>query len=266
MNKKSIVITGASEGIGRALALALAAKKARLVLAARNGSAIADLARECEALGAEAVAAPTDVADAVACRALIQQALEAHGAIDILVNNAGITMRGRVDEVEDVQIFERVMRVNYLGSLYCTHAALPHLKTSHGLIVAVSSLQGKTGFPESSGYCASKFAMQGFFDSLRIELEGSGVGVLIVSPGAVDTAIHARKLETDAHLLETGWQPSKQALMPVEACVRQMIRAMERRDRELVLTLQGKLMPWMRLAAPGILDKLVARAVRQFYT
>jgi short-subunit dehydrogenase len=265
MSDQRIIITGASEGIGRELALQLSQRGARLSLAARNAAALDQLVQDCESSGGKAIAVPTDVADHAACKALIDKTAAAFGGIDVLVNNAGISMRSPVSEIEDLSIYERVMRVNYLGSVYCTHAALPHLKASKGLIVAVSSLQGKTGFPLSSGYSASKFAMQGFFDSLRIELDGSGVDVLIVFPGAVDTGIHTRKLEVDARLAKHNWKPEKNALMPVEECVRQMVRAMERRDRELLLTLQGKLIPWMRLIAPRFVDRAIARAIDKFY-
>jgi len=266
MSNRRIIITGASEGIGRELALQFARQGSQLALAARNAGALDQLVQECESAGGKAIAVPTDVADPAACTALIDKTVAAFGGIDVLVNNAGISMRSLLSDIEDLSIFDRVMRVNYLGSVYCTHAALPHLKASKGLIVAVSSLQGKTGFPFSSGYSASKFAMQGFFDSVRIELNGTGVDVLIVFPGAVDTGIHTRKLEVDPKLAKQNWKPEQGSLMPVEECVRQMVRAMERRDRELVLTIQGKLIPWMRLVAPRFVDRAIASAIDRFYS
>jgi short-subunit dehydrogenase len=263
---KTVIVTGASEGIGRALARAIAAKGANLVLAARNRDALEELAAQCAATGASAVAIPTDVSDPDACRSLVDEAVREFGGIDILVNNAGISMRGRVAEIRNLSVFDRVMRVNYLGAVYCTHAAIPHLIRSKGLIVAVSSLQGKTGFPASSGYSASKFAMQGFFDSLRIELAGTGVDVLIVFPGAVDTPIHTRKIEVDPELARIGWKPRKNDMMSVDECVARMIAAMEQRRRELILTIGGKLIPWIRLVAPRFVDRSVTRRVARFYS
>ncbi len=265
MRDKAVIITGASEGIGRVLAHAFAREGARLVLAARNAAALEEVVRECEGFGAKAVSSPTDVADIEACRRLIERSVEAFGGIDVLVKNAGISMTALFESVEDLGLFERLMRVNYLGAVYCTHFALPHLKGRKGLLVAVSSLQGKTGFPRSTGYSATKFAMQGFFDSLRIELEGSGVGVLVVSPGAVDTSIHLRKLAADGSMAAVGGRIQRNALMPVDVCARQILRAVKRRDRELPMTFQGRLMPWVRLIAPALLDRTVARAVERFY-
>jgi NAD(P)-dependent dehydrogenase (short-subunit alcohol dehydrogenase family) len=262
MKGKSIVITGASDGIGRALALTLAARGARLTLAARSKEGLDRAVQECKDAGGDAQAVPTDVTDPTACHALVSQAAEWAGGIDAFVNNAGISFRARLEEVTDLSIFDRVMHVNYLGAVYCTQFALPHLRASQGLLVAVSSLQGLTGFPGYSGYAASKHAVQGFFDSLRIELRGSGVDVLVVSPGAVATDIGLRGLGPDG--APRGEQSRTADSMSVEECARQIARAMERRQRELVMTAQAKLMLWLRMFAPGYVDGVVDKAVRQY--
>lgn len=262
MDAKTFVVTGASDGIGRALAIRLAAGGANLVVAARDAGGLDETVRRCAAAGGRALAAPTDVADPSACARLIARAVEAFGGIDVLVNNAGISMQARFDALTDLAGLERVMRVNYLGAVQCTHYALAHLKARRGLVVAVSSLQGKTGFPTYAAYAASKHAMQGFFDSLRIELRSSGVGVLVVSPGPVDTAIHERRLGPDGSV--HGGRPRHVTSMPVDECARQIARAIERRDRELVMTAAGKAGAWLKLVAPALLDRLVERAVRRF--
>jgi NAD(P)-dependent dehydrogenase (short-subunit alcohol dehydrogenase family) len=262
MKGKSIVITGASDGIGRALAVTLAAGGARLTLAARSQEGLDRTVRECKAAGGDAVAVPTDVTEPAACQALVDRAVAWAGGIDAFVNNAGISFRARLEEVTDLAIFDRVMRVNYLGAVYCTRAAMPHLRATRGLIVAVSSLQGLTGFPGYSGYAASKHAMQGFFDSIRIELRGSGVDVLVVSPGAVATDIGLRGLGPDG--APRNEQSRAANSMPVEECARQIARAMARRRRELVMTAQGRLMRWLRMFAPGYVDGVVDKAVRRF--
>jgi NAD(P)-dependent dehydrogenase (short-subunit alcohol dehydrogenase family) len=260
----TVVITGASDGIGRALALALAQRGANLVLAARTAPALALAVRACEQAGAGgALAVPTDVADPRACGDLVARAVERFGTLDVLVNNAGISMRANVADVVDLAVFERVMRVNYLGAVYCTHAALPHLEAARGLVVAISSWQGKTGFPGYSAYAASKHALQGFFDSLRIEVGARGVAVLVVSPGPVATAIHERRLGADGVLREES-PHADQRMMPVDVCAGQIVRAIERRDRELVMTATGKLALWLKLVAPGLLDRFIADAVRRF--
>jgi NAD(P)-dependent dehydrogenase (short-subunit alcohol dehydrogenase family) len=262
MKGKSIVITGASDGIGRALAVTLAARGASLTLAARSREGLDRAVRECKDAGGQALAVPTDVTEPAACQALMEQAVAWAGGIDALVNNAGISFRAQLEEVTDLSIFDRVMRVNYLGAVYCTRAALAHLRASRGLIVAVSSLQGLTGFPGYSGYAASKHAMQGFFDSIRIELRGSGVDVLVVSPGPVATDIGLRGLGPDGAPRGEGSRADNS--MSVEECARQIARAMTRRKRELVMTAQGKMMLWLRMFAPDYVDGVVDRAVRRF--
>jgi NAD(P)-dependent dehydrogenase (short-subunit alcohol dehydrogenase family) len=262
MKGKSIVITGASDGIGRALAITLASKGACLTLAARNREGLDRAVQACKDAGGQALAVPTDVTEPAACQALVEQAVKWAGGIDAFVNNAGISFRARLEEVSDLAVFEQVMRVNYLGAVYCTRAALPHLRGRRGLLVAVSSLQGLTGFPGYSGYAASKHAMQGFFDSIRIELRGSGVDVLVVSPGPVATDIGRRGLGPDGspRMEESRADNS----MSVEECARQIARAMARRQRELVMTAQGKLMLWLKMFAPGLVDGVVDKAVRRF--
>jgi NAD(P)-dependent dehydrogenase (short-subunit alcohol dehydrogenase family) len=223
-----VIITGASSGIGKELACQLAGQGAKLVLAARNVELLEQTAAECQALGAEAVAVPTDVSDPEQCRGLVAQAVERFGRIDMLVNNAGISMWARVEEVEDLSIYEKILRTNVLGSVYCTYFALPHLKQSRGRIVGVSSLAGKAGVPTRSGYAASKHAMAGFFDSLRVELMGSGVTVTLVYPGFVATGVQARAFGPDGKPL--GRLPIRiEEVMPTAECARIILRAAARR-------------------------------------
>jgi short-subunit dehydrogenase len=262
---KTVVITGASEGIGQELAVQLARRGARLALAARSERGLSETARRCAEAGAPAMVVVTDVADRESCRNLIQRTVEHFGRLDVLVNNAGISMQVPFEEVTDLSVFERIMQVNFLGAMYCTHFALPHLKQARGLLVAISSLQGKTGFPNSTGYAASKHAMQGFFDSLRIELASSGVDVLVVSPGPVATNIHTRRLGGDGRVSVESLQRPNAAGMSGDECARQIVEAIERRRRELVMTFAGKWGQWLKLLAPRWTDRLVANAVRQFY-
>ena len=257
-----IVLTGASEGIGRALALALASRRARLVLAARDASRLESLARECRAAGGEAFAVPTDVANAQDCEWLVGESMKSLGGIDIVIHNAGITMWSRFDAVADLEIFERVMEVNYLAPVRLTALTLPHLKTSKGLIVAVASLAGLTGVPERSGYAASKHALIGFFDSLRIELAGSGVDVSVVAPDFVVTEIHKRAIGPDGQPL--GESPMLQSkIMTADECARGIVRAIEKRQRLLLMSTRGKLGWFLKFAAPRLLDRIAAKAIRE---
>jgi short-subunit dehydrogenase len=263
MQGQTVVITGASAGIGEELAGVLAARGANLVLAARSEQALDQVKQRCEQAGGRAIAVATDVSDPEACRRMVERAVETFGGIDTLVNNAGITMWARLDEVTDLSLYERIMRVNYLGSVYCTYHALPHLKARKGLLVAVSSLTGKTGVPTRSAYAASKHAMQGFFDSVRVELMGTGVDVLVVSPGFVATEIRARAVGPDGQPMMKSKRNESRDTMDVRTCVEQTVRAMDRRERELVMTTKGKLAQFLKLVAPGLVDRIARNAVKE---
>lgn len=257
-----VVITGASEGIGREMALQLAGQGAWLALAARDAAKLEAAAAECRARGARAIAVPTDVAVEAQCRALIDRTVQEFGRVDTLVNNAGVSMWARFDEVTDLEPFHRMMQVNYFGSLYCTHAALPHLKRTRGRIVGISSLTGRAGVPTRSGYAATKHAMAGFFDSLRIELADSGVTVTMVYPGFVSTAIRSHAFGPDGRMLESSPVRESEVMTP-EKCARQTIQAMAGRRRELIMTMRGKVGAWIKLIAPGVVDRIARRAIEQ---
>jgi len=262
MKGSRIILTGASEGIGRALALALAARGARLALAARDRDRLESLAQQCRAAGGEAIAVPTDVTSQQDLEWLVAETVKSFGGVDVVVHNAGITMWSRFDALQDLSIFERLMDVNYLAPVRLTALALPHLRASRGLIVAVASLAGLTGVPERSAYAGSKHAMVGFFDSLRIELAGSGVDVTVVAPDFVVSEIHKRAIGPDGEPL--GTSPMQQSkLMTAPECARQIARAMEKRQRQLLMSTRGKLGMWLKLLAPGIIDRIAAKAIRQ---
>ena len=258
---KTIIITGASQGIGAELAVKLAQLGANLVLAARNEAKLKTIAQKCLKNGGKAIAFPTNVTDPKACQKLIEAGVAAYGAIDCLINNAGMTMWSRFDCVEDLSLFEKIMQVNYLGSVYCTHYALPHLKQSSGLIVAVSSLTGKTGVPTRSGYAASKHALQGFFDSLRIELKNTGVDVLVVSPGFVATGIRQRVVGATGEQVDASLDNEQAKAISTDKCAELIIKAMKKRKRELVMTLKGKLGLWLKLLVPNVVDAIAQKAV-----
>ncbi len=259
---KSVVITGASTGIGEALAVRLAGRGAKLALAARGPQELDRVAERCRQAGGEAIAIPTDVTDPDACRRMVERAASAFGGVDCLVNNAGITTIARFEDVTDLSIFEKAMRVNYLGAVYATHFALPELRKRRGLLVAVSSLTGKFGAPTRSAYAASKHAMQGFFDTLRIELRGSGVSVLTVSPGFIATDIRARALGPDGKPLGQSPRNESQGTLSVDACAGEILRAMEHRRRDVFVPARLRVAPWLAVAAPGILDRLAVRVSR----
>jgi short-subunit dehydrogenase len=257
---QTVVLTGASAGIGRELALQLAPERARLVLAARDAAALAAVAAECRGRGADAIAVPTDVTVEAECRRLVDRALETFGRLDVLLLNAGQDMIARFDELGDLAVLERLMRVNYLGCAWLTHRALPALKAAKGRIVVVSSLAGLTGVPTRTGYCASKHALHGFFDALRVELAGTRVSVTLVCPDFVVSEIHRRAWGPGGKPL--GESPIVEAkVMTTAECARRILAAARSRRRLVLLSWRGKIGRWVRLLAPGLIDRIAARAV-----
>ena len=260
MKDKVIAITGASKGIGAELARQLAAKGAKLVLAARSEKELEGVAADCRKAGAQVVAVRADVTTERDCQAIVAGATTAFGRLDALVNNAGATMWARFEDVQDMSILERIMQVNYMGAVYCTHHALPFLRESRGLIVGISSLAGRTGVPTRTGYAASKHAMTGFFDSLRIELEGSGVDVTMIYPGFVATGIRENATGPDGKPILVS--PVKEGeVMSVEDCTRRIVTAMERREREVIMTARGKIGLFLKLIAPSLIDRMAKKAI-----
>ena len=256
-----IIITGASSGIGRALALELSPQSPRLVLAAHDATRLDATAEACRQRGAEVLVVPTDVTSQSQCAALVEAAVARFERIDALVNNAGRAMWARFDQLEDVSAIEDIMRVNYLGSVYCTYYALPHLKRSRGLIVALASISGLTGAPLLSGYSASKHAIIGFFESLRIELAGSGVGVTIVAPDFVQSEILERATGEQGQPLASS--PLDQStLMTAEDCARRIVRAMAGRRRLVLTSFRSAWARFGKLLAPELVDRIASRAVR----
>lgn len=183
LKEKSVVITGASSGIGRAVALEMARRGAHLVLAARRGELLEQVAADCRALGVRATAIVTDVTDPDDCRRLIRSA----GVIDVLVNNAGFAIFDSVVDADPDEL-RAMMETNYFGMLHCTQAVLPQMiDRGDGVIVNVSSICGLMGYARMGGYCATKFAVVGLTEALRDEVLGKGVRVAMVLPGTTDT-------------------------------------------------------------------------------
>lgn len=261
LNGKRIVITGASSGIGATLAMQLAHKGAHLALGARSESKLAEVAAECRSAGARAETCPTDVTNPEQCRRLVETALDRLGGIDVLIHSAGTSMWARFEEITDLSVFERIMRVNYLGAVHTTYFALDPLRQSRGMIVGISSLTGLTGVPTRSAYAASKHALQGFLDSIRIELRRDGVNVLVVSPGLVATSVRSAALGPDGRPVGNRRGYEEAIAMPVDVCVRKIVRAMERERRELVMTGKARVGRWVKLVLPGLIDRVAERSV-----
>ena len=261
-----VVITGASDGIGAEMARQLAQQNGAalgLVLAARSLQGLENTAAHCRALGAHCLIVPTDVAQEDQCRSMITQALAHFGHIDTLVNNAGVSAQALFADVqaEDLHWYEQLMQVNLWGSVWCTHAALPHLKARKGRIVAVSSLAGLIGVPGRTAYSATKFAMTGFFEALRAELAPNGVSVTTAFPGVVLTQIRNHGLNAKGETAGSSGLKEDNG-MSVPHCVRLIIAGMQAREREVVMTTAGKFGRFIKLIAPHIVERMAMNALK----
>ena len=263
--RKVIIITGSSDGIGAEIARQLAAshgKHVALVLAARNPVLLQAVAADCAGHGSATLVVPTDVGIEAQCRQLIADTLAKFGRIDGLINNAGKSAQALFEEVENLAWYEELMRINFWGSVWCTHAALPHLKAARGSIVAVSSLAGLIGVPGRTAYSASKFAMAGFFESLRSEIKDAGVSVTLAYPGVVATQIRYRGYNAVGAAAGSSGLKEDDA-MSVEECASLIIQGMEQGRRDVVMSAKGKLARWLKLIAPGLVEKLAMAALKK---
>ena len=255
---KVAVITGGSSGIGLATARLLADRKAKLVIAARSMDRLVEAASEL-AKKTEVLPVRTDVQSEADCRNLIDKAVERFGRIDILVNNAGVSMRAMFRDL-DLSVIRRSMDVNFYGTVYCTKYALPYLLESKGTVVGVISVAGFKGLPGRTGYSASKFAVYGFLDALRVEHLYDGLHVMLFAPGF--TASNIRKSAMTADGSPQGESPRDEGkMMTAEQCARHMLSGIRRRKRRMVLTLLGKITVFFIMFSPGFVDRVEWRVM-----
>lgn len=249
-----VLITGASSGIGRALALELARAGASLLLLARREEALQTVAQEAAALAAAVEYLAGDVAAAEVRAALLERARDRFGGLDILVNNAALGATGRFDQASPMRL-RQIMEVNFFAPCELIRAALPMLREGRSpLIVNVSSILGHRGIPGYSEYCASKFALQGFSEALRAELAAHGIDVLVVSPGTTQTQFKEHLLEK---LQEDPW-PQQTAVTP-RYVARRMVQAMRLGKHEIIPHPRGRLLVWLNRLSPRLADALMER-------
>jgi short-subunit dehydrogenase len=249
-----VLLTGASSGIGAALARRLAAEGARLVLASRTRERLDALTGSIRAAGGEAVAAPADVADPAQRAGLIETAVAALGGLDILINNAGVGAAGWFADATEERL-RRIFEVNFFAATELTRLALPHLRQGrHPMLVNVSSVVGRRAIPGSSEYAASKFALTGWSEALRPELARLGIHVLVVSPGGVATEFKDNLIE-ERFLL--NWQTRRG--MSADRCAQIIVAAIRRRRNEVVITAGAKLLLWLNRLSPRLVDWLIER-------
>ncbi|WP_340114224.1 SDR family oxidoreductase [Maribellus mangrovi] len=232
MQRQVVVITGASSGIGKALAEKYAAEGFDLVLGARRLDRLEALQKKLDKV--EVLAVKTDVTKETDCKNLIDKAIDRFGKINILINNAGISMRASLEDVE-VSVLHQLMDVNYWGTVYCTKFALPHILKEKGSIVGVISTGGYIGLPGRTGYSGSKFAVRGFLDTVRIEYLHSGLHVLVAAPGFTASEIRKTALTKDGS--QQGETPrNENKMMSAERCASIMYRAIKNRRRKMIIS------------------------------
>jgi dehydrogenase/reductase SDR family member 7B len=254
MKDKVVVITGASSGIGLALAHECAKRGAKLALAARSIEKLQALSTELKTLGYEHLVIQADVSKEGDCRRIIEETVAKFGTIHVLINNAGISMRAIFADL-DLNVIRKVMDVNYWGTVYCTKYAFPYLLKNKGSLVGVSSIAGYKGLPGRTGYSSSKFAMQGFLEVLRIENLKNGLHVLIACPGFTASNIRNTALTADGSV--QGESPrDEEKMMSAAEVARRIAGAIEKRKRSIVLTSQGKLTVTLNKFFPGFMDKM----------
>ena len=243
MRDKVVIITGASSGIGKALAYELAHQGAKVVLAARNIEELLHIEQDLRQQGAEVLSVRTDVTKELACKELIEQAYARFGRIDALINNAGISMRALLEDLEPA-VLRKVMDVNFWGTVYCSKYALPYLLESKGSLVGVISIAGFIGLPGRTGYAASKFAVRGFLNTVRIENMKKGLHVMVAA--------------LNANGRQQGESPrNENKMMTAEKCAAIIVKGIRKRKREIIMTfVEGKLAVFLSKWLPGLVDRL----------
>lgn len=255
MKNKVVVITGASSGIGKACATYFASKGSRVVLSARSHDTLKSISDSLNKKGHDTTYVLADVCKESDCRHLIDQTLERYKKIDVLINNAGISMRAILEDLE-LSVFEKVMQVNFFGTVYCTKYALPHILNASGSIVGISSIAGYKGLPARTAYSASKFAMHGFLESLRIENLEKGLHVLTACPGFTESNIRKTALSKDG-TIQSESPRDEATMMTADEVAEKVYNSTISRQNSLVLTINGKLTVLLNKFFPKLVNRLV---------
>jgi dehydrogenase/reductase SDR family protein 7B len=259
MKDKVVIITGASSGIGKACAIAFSDAGAKVVLAARDGDKLKEVETILKEKGRGVLSVITDVTKEEDCKHLIESTVSHFGKIDVMICNAGISMRALFVDV-DLNVLKRLMDVNFWGTVYCSKYALPYLISSKGSLVGISSIAGKKGLPGRTGYSASKFAMEGFLETLRTENIPNGLHVLVACPGFTTSNIRNTALSKDGK--QQGESSRNEAkMMAAEEVANRILKAVKKRKRDLILTTTGRLMVFLNKFNPAFLDKMVYKHI-----
>lgn len=256
---KVIIVTGASSGIGRACAFEFANNNANIVLASRREKELIKIENKIKEKGGQAFSIVTDVRKIDDCQNLINKTVEKYGKIDILINNAGISMRASFEEI-DLSVIKDLMDTNFYGAVYCTKFALPYLLKQKGTVIGISSISGLTPLPGRTGYCASKYAMDGFLNTLRLENKKNGLNVLVVHPGFTSSNIRNIALNKNGKP-QKETPRNEEEMMSAERVAQIITKATLKRERDLILTPQGRLVVWLHKNFPGITDRIILHEI-----
>jgi len=257
---KVVAITGAAGGIGAALSTQFAREGASIALLDIDATALQSVHDDVIATGARAISVTVDVSNALNCMSAIEQVCAEFGGIDVLINNAGIT-HFSLGELTSPGVYRRVMDVNFFGAVHCTHAALPSLIRRRGVIGVMSSVAGFAPLLGRTGYCASKHALHGYFETLRCEVKRHGVGVTMVCPSFTRSGLDHRALAADGSVAQGGRSETASVAAPEEVAAA-AIDAIARRKRLVVLSGTGKLAWLLRKFAPVMYDAIMTRRFR----
>lgn len=255
LSGKVVVITGASSGIGKALTYEFSKYNTKLVIGARNIDELNAIASELSSFGVEVLPVKTDVTCEGDCKNLVEQAISKFGQIDILINNAGVSMRALFKDV-DLKVIRHLMDVNFWGTVYSTKYALPYLLETKGSVVGVSSIAGFHGLPGRCGYSASKFAMHGFLETLRIENLKNGLHVMIAAPGFTATNVRFSALTADG--TPQGMSPrDEKNMMTPEEVAKIIVKGIVKRRRNIIMGTEGKISVLAQRILPTVIDRLL---------
>jgi short-subunit dehydrogenase len=255
MHGNVVLITGGSSGIGRALAFSFGQAGAHIVITGRQEPALQAVGQELTAAGIENLVIVADVSIRNDNERMVRETIRRFGRLDILINNAGISMRAMFADA-DPEVLRKVMDINFFGTVYATHYALPYIRQAKGSIVGISSIAGYRGLPVRSGYSASKFAMNGFLEALRTELLREGVHVLTACPGFTTSNIRFTALGKDGEVKGETMR-DESTMMSAEEVANRILAATKARRRSLILTSQGKLTVFLNKWLPGLMDRMV---------
>ena len=255
MRNKVVLITGSTGGIGKALAEKFAAEGSKVIISGRQHDLLHANAESMKRKGGNVFVVPADVSKESDCERLVSETVNKFGGIDVLINNAGISMRALFEDV-DIEVIRKVMDVNFWGAVYTTKFAMPFLLKAKGSIVGISSIAGKKGLPGRCGYSASKFALEGFLETLRTENLKKDLHVLVACPGFTASGIREKSLSKDG--TAQGESPrDEKSMMTAEEVAGKIYSAVKNRRRDLILTPEGKLSVVLNKFFPSWMDGVV---------